>query len=62
MPATAPTITSPSTMITNSPMRSMSEGVVAMIASPSWVSGGVHRCIPITNPSTSDASAIAHSQ
>ncbi len=62
MPVTAPTMTSPRTMMTNSPIRSISDGVVGMRVSPAWVSGGFHRYMPITHPATSATSATAHSQ
>ena len=62
MPVTAPTMTSPRTMMTNSPIRSISDGVVGMRASAPWAAGGFHRYMPTTHPATSAASATAHSQ
>ena len=48
--------------MTNSPIRSISDGVLEMRASPPWVAGGFHRYMPTTHPTTSAASATAHSQ
>ncbi len=62
MPVTAPTMTSPRTMMTNRPIRSISDGVVERRGSPAWAPGGFHRYMPITHPNTSATSATAHSQ
>ena len=62
MPVTAPTMTSPRTMMMNRPSRSISDGVVEMRASPSCVAGGFHRYMPTTHPATWAANATAHSQ
>jgi hypothetical protein len=50
MPLTAPTTTSPNTMITNRPMRSMSDGLAGITASLVCVAGGVQRTNAITCP------------
>jgi hypothetical protein len=49
-------------MITNSPIRSIRDGVVEMRASCPWVAGGFHRYMPIAHPATWATKAIAHSK
>ena len=62
MPLTAPTITSPSTMITNRPIRSTSDGVAAIAHLRLGRRGALQRFMATTNPAIWTTSATAHSR